>query len=329
MKDLKAEREAVERALQSLDLQAVRAETVGSQSASPYEVSKMMAQECDIYLGIYGGRYGTVVPGDGRSITEIEYHTAQKFKKPTLIYRKTGIAAELEQEKFLGFVGDLMEGHTWLEFGPDDVPGNLSAWVQRDVRAEIERHPGWGARPPARGRVLLASLGHSPGAVTGLYYALAREGKPATRVVTFAPSDQDTRDAAGICEDEFRQLGVPYTNHFLDLEDIADDGDAREFKAAFASLLQESLHSGAEVLAGITGGRTIMGALMTIVAQTSAPEQVTLYHLDVDSDIEEDGRLPRLWNFENEERWRELLAPPEEKCRLVKVPYVRMAAQNA
>jgi hypothetical protein len=238
------------------------------------------------------------------------------------------VAVEPEQEEFLRFVSDLREGHTWREFGPDDAPGNLTAWVQQDVRAEIEHHPEWKARPPAQGRVLLASLGHSPGAVTGLYYALARADRPVTRVVTFAPSDRDTRDAAGICEDEFRQLGVPYVNHFLDLEDIESDGDAREFKGAFVRLLQEALDSGAEVLAGITGGRTIMGALMAIVAQTVARERVTLYHLDVDSDIEEDGRLPRLWNFEYSERWRELLAPPPEKCRLVKVPYARMTGRG-
>jgi len=50
---------------------------------------------------------------------------------------------------------------------------------------------------------------------------------------------------------------------------------------------------------------------------------VTLYHLDVDDDIEEDGRLPKLWGFQYTERWRELLTPSPKKCRLVKVPYVR------
>jgi hypothetical protein len=62
MTDLHPEREAVERALQSLELATLRAEAIGSQSASPYEVSLAMAQQCDIYLGIYGGHYGTVVP---------------------------------------------------------------------------------------------------------------------------------------------------------------------------------------------------------------------------------------------------------------------------
>jgi hypothetical protein len=201
------------------------------------------------------------------------------------------------------------------------------AWVQEDVQAEIERHPEWSKRSPARGRVLLASLGLSPGAVTGLYHALALAGKPVTCVVTFSPTNCDVRDAAGICQDEFSQLGVPYTNYLLDLEDIASDGDAREFKGTFTHLLQQNLDSGAEVLVGITGGRTVMGALMAIVVQTTAPDRVTLYHLDVDDDIEQDGRLPTMWNFEYTDRWRDLLAPPQEKCRLVRVPYVRFSQE--
>jgi|GEM_PF-1824833 len=329
MKDLQPEREAVERALQSLNLETVRAETIGSQSASPYEVSLMMAQTCDIYLGIYGGCYGTIVPGDGRSITEIEYHTALEQGKPILLYRKTGGTVEPEQANFLEFVGDMVQGHTWREFSPSDVPGNLMAWVQQDMRAEIARHPEWQQRPPARGRVLLASLGLSPGAVTGLYYALARAGQPAARVVTFAPTNRDVRDAVGICEEEFRRIGVPYSNHYIDAEDIASDADAQTFKGMFHALLQENLRDKAEILVGITGGRTVMGALMAIVVQTTAPERVTLYHLDVDSDIESEGRLPGMWHLKDDmARWRELLAPPPGKCRLVKVPYVKFPTQQ-
>ncbi len=334
MKDLQAERDAVENALTSLDLQAVRAETIGSQSASPYEVSLMMAQNCDIYLGIYGGRYGTIVPNDGRSITEIEYHTArQTLGRPILIYRKTDVSIEPEQAEFLKFAGDLVQGHTWREFTSADVPETLAAYVQQDVRAEIERHLEWENRLPARERVLLASLGLSPGAVTGLYRALARARRPVTRVATFSPTNRDVRDAAGICTDEFRRLSVPYRNHYLDAQDIDSDASAQEFKGTFNALLQEALADDAEVVVGITGGRTIMGVLMGIVAQTTITEEsaqrVTLYHLDVDDDIEEDGRLPKLMRFKSDaRRWQQLLNPPGDKCRLIKVPYVHIPPPN-
>ena len=326
MRDLQPEREAVARALESIDLKAVRGETVGSQSASPYEVSLTMDRECDIYLGIYGGRYGNIVPGEGRSITEIEYHTARKLKKPILIYRKMGIVVEPPQEEFLKFVGDITGGHTWREFSPDDVPGNLIAWIQEDVQRELKKHPEWANRRPARERILLASLGLSPGAVTGLYRALERAKKPVTRVISFSPSNRDVRGAAGICEKEFRRLGVPYKPKWMDAEDIASDADAQVFKGFFLGLLEEHIASGAEVLVGITGGRSVMGALMAIAVQTTAPERVELYHLDVDPDIERDGRLPDLWNFENTPRWTELLFPSEGKCRLVRVPYAHLAA---
>jgi hypothetical protein len=144
-----------------------------------------------------------------------------------------------------------------------------------------------------------------------------------TRVVTFSTTHRDVRDAAGICEEEFRRLGVPYANRFVDAENIQSEGDAQAFKSTFYGLLQEVLDSGAEVLVGITGGRTVMGALMSIVVQTTAPDRVSLYHLDVDDDIDADGRLPGLWNFQHTDRWRELLTPSAGKCRLVRVPYVR------
>lgn len=329
MKDQQPERDAVARAIESIDLEAVRAEMIGSQSASPLEASRMMAQNCDIYLGIYGGRHGTAVPGDGRSVTAIEYDEARQANKPILIYRRTDVEVEPKQDQFLKRSCDLIGGHLSRKFKADDVPDNLIGWVQEDVKAEVARHPEWKKRPPLRARVLLASLGLSPGAVTGMYHALARAGKPVTRIVTFSPANRDVRDAAGICESEFRRLGVPYRNHYLDAEDIASDNDAQAFKGTFNGLLQELVSNDAEVLVGITGGRTIMGALMAIVAQTAVSDQsaarVSLYHLDVDDDIEEEGRLPRLWNYQHDEhRWRELLAPPAAKCRLVPVPYVRI-----
>jgi hypothetical protein len=331
MKDLQPERDAVERALSSLDLETVRAETIGSQSVSPFEVSRTMAQECDIYLGLYGGRYGAIVPGDGRSITEIEYQTARERGKPILIYRKKDVVAEPQQAEFLKFVGDMLAGHTWREFVTADVPGKLIGWVQQDVRAEIERHSEWRENHlPAQERTLLASLGFSPGAITGLYHALARKSKPATRVITFSPTNRDTRESAALCEEEFRRLGVPYINHYLDARDIESDADAQEFKGVFYALLSQSLNSG-EVFAGITGGRTVMGALMAIVAQTMPHERVTLCHFGAVSDIEDDGRITNLRRIKREDpdRYREVMAPPPGKGHLVQVPYVRIATSNA
>jgi hypothetical protein len=326
--DVEAERQVVSQALDRFHLETVRVEAFSSQSVSPAEVGHLVSEQCDIYVAIYGGAYGDPVPGDGRSVTEIEYQTAHGLDIPCLIYRKRGISVEPEQEKFLQYVETSLSGQRWRDFGADDVPDLLVDWIQQDVKAVIGQHPEWEDRPPRQERVLLASVGLSPGAVTGLYYALARAGKPVSQVRTFSSTDQDVRDAVGICEKEFQRLGVNYGNRFFDAEDIASDADAQAFKSTFYGLLQEALEDDAEIVVGITGGRTVMGALMAIVAQTTAPDRVLLYHLDVEDDIEADGRLPQLWHFQYTDRWRELLAPPREKCRLVQVPYVRFPAHS-
>ncbi len=327
MKDLKPERDTIAQALENLDLSVLRAEAFGSQSASTYEASLQMAQACDIYLGIYGGRYGSIVPDDGRSITEIEYHTARSLNKPILIYRKTGVDVDAGQQKFLKFVGDMKAGHIWREFEAADVPERLREWVQSDVRAEFERqkasHPEWLQRTPARERIVLASLGQSPGAVTGLYHALVRAGKRPTEVITFSTTDRRSREASDICRSAFENLGVPYHNRAAGIEDISDDGDARELKGTFDGLLQAAGARKADILVGVTGGRTVMGVLMGIVVQTSAVERIQLYHVDIDDDLEADGRLPELWQYEHMPRWDEVLNPPPAKIRLVRVPFVQ------
>ncbi|RME76321.1 MAG: DUF4062 domain-containing protein [Chloroflexi bacterium] len=332
MRDLQAERKAVAEALESLDLAVVRAETVGSQSASPYEASLMMAQNCDIYLGIFGKRYGTIVPNDphGRSITHIEFDLARQQGKPILIYRKTDEPPEPEQEEFLNYVGDLMSGHIWRDFNRQDVPIRLKEWVRQDVRTEIERqldhYPEWRDRPPARERVLLASLGLSPGAVVGLYSALTEIQKRPSRVVTLSTAHKMVRQAGDICREAFEARGVPYSQRFIDAEEIISEQEAQAFKGLVLGQLQEHLESGAEVILGVTGGRTVMGTLLTLAVQGVGPEKsVVMYHLYVDEEIERDGRLPDLLRFRYDTAyWNTLIDPPPDRRSLVPIPFVRL-----
>ena len=71
MKDLQPERDAVEKAISTFRFETVRAETIGAQPLSSREACLEMARECDIYIGIYGGRYGWIPPGDEFSVTEM------------------------------------------------------------------------------------------------------------------------------------------------------------------------------------------------------------------------------------------------------------------
>src|SRR3990172_11522708 len=57
--------------------QVVVMETFGSDTAPPDVVSVRRVRECDIFIGVYAHRYGTVDPYTGKSITELELDEAR------------------------------------------------------------------------------------------------------------------------------------------------------------------------------------------------------------------------------------------------------------
>ena len=331
MEDLKKERKAIDRAISEipfLRFEALRAETIGSQSTSSQEVCMMMAQQCDVYLLILGGRYGWIIPDEDISVTEMEFNEAQRLGKPTLVYKKKLDEEEIEdrqQKAFIERVGDFKEGLFWREFSADDVPDHLAAWAKEDIAGLVsqmvrERPAVTVVAEPEH--VLLASLGKSPGTVTGLYHALKEQrGITVDRVLTVSPRNGKVRRCARTLMDEFRKQGVDYDNTFMDAEDIRDDGDAFEFKSKFTKLLLQEQKAGNEIYLGIAGGRTSMGALMAIVAQMAAQE-AALYHLWVPEDVEEDGKFERFFAL-SPQRQQEVLYPKEYE--LVKVPFVRLS----
>jgi len=42
--------------------------------------------ECDFYIGVFAWQYGSIPPGQGASVTELEYRQAVRHGKPTLIF---------------------------------------------------------------------------------------------------------------------------------------------------------------------------------------------------------------------------------------------------
>ena len=70
--DLGQEREAVDIAIQELQLTRFRAETFGSVPHPPKVICALLAEQCDIFVLILGERYGYVM-SDGRSVVEFEY----------------------------------------------------------------------------------------------------------------------------------------------------------------------------------------------------------------------------------------------------------------
>jgi hypothetical protein len=52
-------------------------ETSGSDAGAPNVISTRRVRQCDIFIGIYGRRYGTIDPTGGKSITELELDEAR------------------------------------------------------------------------------------------------------------------------------------------------------------------------------------------------------------------------------------------------------------
>ena len=71
-------------------------ETFGSDATSPDVNSVRRVRECDLFVGIYAHRYGTVDQATGKSITELElgwnnFKTVPNNIKPLLSLEKLGI----------------------------------------------------------------------------------------------------------------------------------------------------------------------------------------------------------------------------------------------
>ncbi len=79
VKDLSAERDAVMASLGKLDfVQLIGAEPFNEAAVpqSPFMATRQMAEDCNLYMLILGGRYGWQPPSQQRSATEIEFDSA-------------------------------------------------------------------------------------------------------------------------------------------------------------------------------------------------------------------------------------------------------------
>ncbi len=92
-------REAALKAVESLGMHPLMAETTGASPDSPRRALLDLVRDADIFLLLLGPRYGE--PGEtGRSPTEDEYDEAVRLGKPVLVL-KQHLEMEPEQEAFL------------------------------------------------------------------------------------------------------------------------------------------------------------------------------------------------------------------------------------
>jgi formylglycine-generating enzyme required for sulfatase activity len=84
--DLKKEREAAAQAVRRLGHQTVSMEDYVASPQFPMDKCRQDVRRCDIYIGIFAWRYGFIPDGYDKSITHLEYETAQKAGIPCLIF---------------------------------------------------------------------------------------------------------------------------------------------------------------------------------------------------------------------------------------------------
>lgn len=84
--DLKEERREVIEALLSMDCIPAGMELFPAADDDQFTLIKRVIDQCDYYIVILAGRYGSVHPTEGKSYTRLEYEYAVSKKKPTIAF---------------------------------------------------------------------------------------------------------------------------------------------------------------------------------------------------------------------------------------------------
>jgi hypothetical protein len=140
--DMQVYRRKVQDALTQLEAVVRGMEQFGSKPGSPVQECLTVVRSCQLYIGIFGMRYGSVPDGHDKSMTHIEYDEAQILGLPSLIYIlnedqlipaknvETGPGAE----KLQGLKEQLKKRHTVSSF---TTPEDLQARIMHDVPSQL------------------------------------------------------------------------------------------------------------------------------------------------------------------------------------------------
>jgi len=153
-------------------------------------------------------------------------------------------------------------------------------------------------------KVLVSPLGLTPGAVSGLYYALQREMEvKVDKVITIGTNDLKVKACRRILDDLFYEEEVDYDPHSIPFPDLRWDGAVRAFCKAVAATL--ALVEQDEVYLGISAGYASMGALALLVARQNRAVDV-VYSLWVDDELQQMGHIDRFGTLTPEDQERVL-----------------------
>lgn len=146
--DLQEERQEVMQALLELDCIPAGMELFPAASDDQWTLIKKVIDDCDYYMVILAGRYGSIGP-DGQSYTEMEYRYALETSKPIIgfIHRTPGELAASRCEstdegkaKLIAF-GELVQKKMCRFWGN---PADLGSQVSRSLIKLIKSNPGIG-----------------------------------------------------------------------------------------------------------------------------------------------------------------------------------------
>lgn len=170
--------------------------------------------------------------------------------------------------------------------------------------------------------VLLSPIGRSPGAVTGIYYALAEQEDVVQidTVVLLSTAMPQVKEAAKMVGEVLgpgKVCTLPLRAATKPSHDFNDEATALNFIHLANAVLDHGRRAGDAVYIGISGGRSSMGALATLSAYVYGAAGI--YHLWVDEKIEQKGDITQLLNMRRSERIK-ILNPPADQRRLVSIP---------
>ncbi|MES0033508.1 DUF4062 domain-containing protein [Mesorhizobium sp. M0040] len=149
--DLKEERAEVIQAIWELDCIPTGMEAFVASNESQWDVIKRVIDECDYYVLIIGGRYGSVVTDEGISYTEKEYRYAKKSGIPVLAFvhgKPEEIAAgktekdETLRKKLEAFRAEIMKDYPVRQWSSaSELGGLVSRSLIREIK--VNPRPGW------------------------------------------------------------------------------------------------------------------------------------------------------------------------------------------
>lgn len=114
MQGFEAERAAARDAIELLRHEAVMAEGFGAQPQSSQSACLDKVRSCDVYVGVFGRRYGYVAPS-GMSVSEEEFEEARQRGLRILVF-VSNEEKDPKQDDFLRKVGDYNSGYFYAKY---------------------------------------------------------------------------------------------------------------------------------------------------------------------------------------------------------------------